>query len=142
MSGVRRSGRVSRQIPILLLGTDTSGRVFSEETRTLVLSRHGAGILSRNKFAPDEVLRMRLADSGREIEIRLVRHLGEDPRGNVYGIAFCDPEIDFWQIDFPPPPELHLLPPKVSLERCFCGELSLIQQTEIEADVYLASETV
>jgi hypothetical protein len=28
-----------------LLGTDTSGRVFSEETTTVVLSRHGAGIV-------------------------------------------------------------------------------------------------
>lgn len=142
MTGVRRSGRVPKEIPIVLLGTDTSGRVFSEETRTLVLSRHGAGILSRNKFAPDEVLRMRLAGSSSETEIRLVGHLGEDPRGNVYGVAFCDPEIDFWQIDFPPPPDLHLLPPKVALECCFCSERSLVQQTEIEADVYLASETV
>jgi len=50
MSGVSRSGRVSRQIPILLLGTDTSGRVFSEETRTLVLSPHGARILSRKQI--------------------------------------------------------------------------------------------
>lgn len=84
MSGVRRSGRISKQLPILLLGTDTSGRVFSEETRTLVLSRHGAGIVARNKFAPDEVLTLRLLDSGREAEIRLVGQLGEHPRGKVY----------------------------------------------------------
>jgi len=54
MAGVRRSGRISKQVPIVLLGTDTSGRVFSEETHTLVLSLHGAGIRSRNKFAPGE----------------------------------------------------------------------------------------
>jgi hypothetical protein len=107
MAGVRRSGCIPKKISIILLGTDTSGRVFSEETRTLVLSRHGAGILSRNKFAPDEALRMRIAYSGRETEIRLVGHLGEDPRGNVYGVAFIDPEIDFWQIEFPLPPEQH-----------------------------------
>jgi len=88
MAGVRRSGRIPKKIPIILLGTDTSGRVFSEKTRTLVLSRHGVGILSRNKFAPDEALRMRIAYSGRETEIRLVGHLGEDPRGNLYGVAF------------------------------------------------------
>ena len=110
MAGVRRSGCIPKKISIILLGTDTSGRVFSEETRTLVLSRHGAGILSRNKFAPDEALRMRIAYSGRETEIRLVGHLGEDPRGNVYGVAFIDPEIDFWQIEFPLPPEQH--PPR------------------------------
>src|SRR5215813_3496353 len=142
MAGVRRSGRIPRQIPILLLGTDTSGRVFSEETRTLVLSRHGAGILSRNKFAPDERLTLRLPDDGRETEIRLVGHLGEDPRGNVYGVAFSDPEINFWQMEFPAAPENHLLPASVALECCFCGERSLVQQTEIEADVFLASQSV
>ena len=99
MAHVRRSGRISRQVPIILLGTDTAGRVFSEETHTLVLSLHGAGIRSRNKFAPDEVLTMRLADSGRETDIRLVGRLG---RGNVFGITFCDPNLDFWQIEFPP----------------------------------------
>ena len=99
MAHVRRSGRISKQVPIILLGTDTSGRVFSEETHTLVLSLHGAGIRSRNKFAPDEVLTMRLADSGRETDIRLVGRLG---RGNVFGITFCDPNLDFWQIEFPP----------------------------------------
>jgi hypothetical protein len=36
--------------------TDTLGRVFSEETRTVVLSRHDAGILSKHKIAPDESL--------------------------------------------------------------------------------------
>src|SRR5215813_6244385 len=107
MAGVRRSGRIPRQIPILLLGTDTSGRVFSEETRTLVLSRHGAGILSRNKFAPDEVLTLRVLETGREAEIRLVGNLGEGPGGaNVYGMAFCGAALDFWQIEFPPPEPL------------------------------------
>jgi len=142
MAGVRRSGRIPKEIPIVLLGTDTSGRVFSEETRTLVLSRHGAGILSRNKFAPDETLTLRLPESSRETEIRLVGHLGEDPRGNVYGVAFTDPDLDFWQMDFPPPPEQHLAPASVALECCFCSERSLVHQTEIEADVFLASQTI
>ena len=63
MAGVRRSVRIPKEVPIVLLGTDTSGRIFSEETRTLVLSRRGAGIHSRNKFSPDEVLTLRIADT-------------------------------------------------------------------------------
>ncbi|MBS1842516.1 MAG: PilZ domain-containing protein [Acidobacteria bacterium] len=142
MIGVRRSGRIPKEIPIVLLGTDTSGRVFSEETRTLVLSRHGAGILSRNKFAPDEVLTMRIAGTARETEIRLVGHLGEDPCGNVYGVAFSDPELNFWQMDFPAPPQQHLAPHSVALECCYCSSRSLVQQNEIEADVFLASNSL
>jgi len=37
---------------------------------------------------------MRLADSGRETDIRLVGRLGEDRSGNVYGVAFCDPNLE------------------------------------------------
>jgi hypothetical protein len=142
MTGVRRSGRIPKQIPILLLGTDTSGRVFSEKTHTLVLSRHGAGILSRNRFAQDEVLTMRLRDSGREADIRLVGRLGEDPRGYVYGVAFCDPRLDFWQIEFPPPSQPYLQPPGIALQCAICGERALVEQSEVESDVFLVNQSV
>src|SRR5215468_9579168 len=99
-SNLRRSGRISKQIPIILLGTDTCGRVFSEVSTTLVLSRHGAGILSGHKLAPDEVLTLRLADSAEEAEVRLVGYLGQLEGGFVYGVAFRDPELDFWKIEF------------------------------------------
>src|SRR5262249_13387670 len=101
-SNSRRSGRISRKIPILLLGTDTAGRVFSEPTTTLVLSRHGAGIRSQHKLAPDEVLTLRLEHSGQEAAIRLVGYLGELDGGFVYGVAFQDQNLDFWKIEFPP----------------------------------------
>lgn len=142
MAGVRRSGRIPREIPILLLGTDTSGRVFSEETHTLVLSLHGAGILSHNKLSPDEVLVLRLLDSGHEVEIRFVGNLGEDPSGGyVYGVTFCDPNLDFWQIEFPPPQQ-SLPSAGTSLQCSICGSRATVEQSEVEADVFLVSQSV
>jgi len=141
MIGLRRSGRISREIPIVLLGTDTSGRVFSEETHTLVLSRHGAGILSRYKLAPDEVLTLRLADSNREAEVRLVGSLGEKQRGYVYGVTFRDPDLDFWQMEFPPPDQ-NAQPRSTALECAICGSPSLVEQSEVESDVFLVSQSV
>jgi hypothetical protein len=47
---VRRSGRIKKEIAILLLGTDTQGHVFAEETKTGTLSLHGAGIVSDLKL--------------------------------------------------------------------------------------------
>jgi len=141
MTRLRRSGRISREIPIVLLGTDTSGRVFSEETHTLVLSLHGAGILSRYKLAPDEVLTLRLADSNREAEIRLVGSLGEKPRGYVYGVTFRDPDLDFWQMEFPPPDQ-NAQPRSTALECVICGSPSLVEQSEVESDVFLVSQSV
>ena len=141
MTRVRRSGRISKEVPILLLGTDTSGRVFSEQTHTLVLSSHGAGILSRHRFAQDEVLTMRLRDSGREADIRLVGRLGEDSRGYVYGVAFCDPALDFWQMDFPPPSP-YLPAANTALECDICGSCDLVEQSEVESDVFLVSQSI
>jgi hypothetical protein len=141
MGGVRRSGRIAKELGILLLGTDTLGRVFSEETRTVALSRHGAGILSAHKLAPDEILTFRLlgTSASSEAEVRLVGPMGEDGRGYTYGVAFVDPDLDFWQIEFPPPPPQWgqwVGDSDSSLECSLCHTREVVQQSEIEADVY------
>ena len=43
MGKVRRSGRIAKEIRILLLGMDCNGTVFSEETQTVTLSRARRG---------------------------------------------------------------------------------------------------
>lgn len=138
----RRSGRISRRIPITLLGSDTSGRVFSEETVTLVLSRHGAGVLSRHKLAPDETLSLRLPGTSREVEVRLVGHLGQQGDGYVYGLSFRDPDIDFWGIDFPPAPVLPEDFANPQLECELCGVRQTVEHGDIEEDVYAVNERV
>jgi len=103
MGGVRRSGRIKKEVPILLVGTDTSGRVFSEETLRVVLSRHGAGIISTQRLAPDEILTLPLLDTSKEAEVRLVGQMAQEARGYTYGVTFVDATLDFWQIEFPLP---------------------------------------
>jgi hypothetical protein len=141
MGGVRRSGRIKKEIDILLLGTDTSGRVFSEETTTVVLSRHGAGIVSRYKLAPDETLTLRLLGASHEAGVRLVGPMGEDTRGFTYGVAFLDAELDFWQIDFPPPAEWQT-DLYCTLECSLCHSRQIVHQSEIEADVYAIAQGI
>jgi hypothetical protein len=53
-AGRRRSNRIPKTISIILSGSDIEGKQFSEQTKTLVLSRHGAGIVSINKLAMQE----------------------------------------------------------------------------------------
>ena len=141
MGGVRRSGRIKKQIGILLLGTDTSGRVFSEETVTVVLSRHGAGVLSTYRLAPDEILTLRLLGTSKEVEARLVGQMGQETRGYTYGVAFVDPNLDFWQIDFPPS---NSQPQDIDhpLQCSLCRTRELVHQSEIEADVYAIAEGI
>jgi len=135
MVGLRRSGRIAKEIAIVLLGTDTGGRVFSEDTTTVVLSRHGAGILSKHRLAPDEILTIRFRGGSAEAPVRLVGEMGKDVRGYTYGVAFVDPDLDFWELKFPPPPRW---PGSidVDLECSACQSRDVVDQTEVEADVY------
>jgi PilZ domain len=135
MGGVRRSGRIAKEIGILLLGTDTSGRVFSEQTKTVVLSRHGAGILSQHRLAPDDILTIRFLGGSAEVAVRLVGEMGKDARGYTYGVAFVDPDVDFWELKFPPPPQW--IGNQTSELKCsVCQTRGMVDQTEVEADVY------
>jgi hypothetical protein len=141
MSGVRRSGRIAKEVRILLLGTDTSGHVFSEETNTVVLSRHGAGIVSRHKLAADEVLTLRLFGTSAEAGVRLVGQIGEETRGYTYGVEFLDPDTDFWEMKFPAPPNWHN-DSDCALECTACHNRQVVHQSEVEADVYALLKSI
>jgi hypothetical protein len=60
-------------------------------------------VVSRYRFAPDEVLSVRLPDSTKEAEVRLVGQIGGEPGRYVYGVASVDPDPHFWPMEFPPP---------------------------------------
>lgn len=139
---MRSSGRIPKQIPILLIGSDLDGRVFSEHTTTVLLSLHGAGILSRHKLSPEQELVLRWTEKNREAEIRVVGHLGSQSGKHTYGVAFFDESLNFWEIDFPPVSssemELGVLP----LVCTICSTLEKIDDTSVEADVCASNGSV
>ena len=141
MGKVRRSGRIAKEIRILLLGMDCNGTVFSEETRTVTLSRHGAGIISKHKLAIDGLLIMRFSGGSTETAIRLVGQLGQDARGFVYGVAFVDEEEDFWELNFPPPPIWNVVV-NGPMQCDSCKQCEIVDQSEVEADVFALSESI
>ena len=89
----RRSGRVKMEMPILLMGSDGEGRVFSEETRTVVISQHGAGVVSRQKLVAEQEVVMRTRPSGREAVVRVVGEIGVQGTQHTYGLAFMDERL-------------------------------------------------
>jgi len=141
MGKVRRSGRIAKEIRILLLGMDCNGTVFSEETQTVTLSRHGAGIISKHKLALDGLLIMRFLGGSTETAIRLVGQLGQDLRGFVYGVAFVDEEEDFWELKFPPPP-MWSVQVDGPMQCGSCKRCEIVDQSEVEADVYALSQSI
>jgi hypothetical protein len=139
---VRSSGRIPKEIPILLIGSDLNGKVFSEPTTTVLLSLHGAGLLSRHKLSPEQELVLRWTERNKETEIRVVGQLGSQNGKHTYGVAFFDPGLNFWEIDFPPASaaerELGLL----SLACTHCKSLEKVDDSGPEADVCATNDGV
>jgi hypothetical protein len=100
---MRRSGRIHKEIPIVLIGSDLAGKIFSEQTKTVLLSLHGAGLLSRHKLSPEQEMVLRWPERNKEAEIRVVGQIGEDSGLYRYGVAFFDHVENFWGMEFPPP---------------------------------------
>ena len=132
---VRRSGRISKQVPILLIGSDSDGRVFSEVTKTVVLSFHGAGIVSKNKLIAEQELHIRSMVTNREAEARVVGEIAEQEGFYTYGVAFLDESLDFWQLQFPPPPPPEERPLVLALECSSCRAPITVENGDFEFDV-------
>lgn len=98
---IRRGGRISLEVPITVSGTDVNGNPFTEKTRTVMLSRHGAKVLLHHQPMPDQTVVIRQVEKQREAPARIAwqRALME---GNYHcGVEFLDIDINFWEMDFP-----------------------------------------
>jgi PilZ domain len=118
------------------------GRVFSERTHTVVLSRHGAGIISEYRLSPEQELIIRLAETDKEAEIRLVGQLAAQDGKYIYGVAFLDPNLDFWGIEFPPPTDLEKEAGRKILECSSCQTREKVDQLDVESDVFTINQSV
>jgi PilZ domain len=140
--GLRRSSRIPREIAILLVGSDMEGKMFSEQTKTVLLSRHGAGIVSSYVLSAEQELILRRLDTDKEAEIRVVGQLGSHGETHTYGVAFLDPELDLWGIKFPGMTDSEKQANRVVLQCCSCKTRELVEQSDLESDVYLVNEGI
>ena len=139
---MRRSGRILKEIAILLLGSDMEGKVFSEQTKTVVLSRHGAGIVSQYVLSSEQELILRRLDTDKEAEVRVVGQLGSHGGSYTYGVAFLDPEMDVWGIKFPSMTDFEKEASRVLLQCSSCKAREMVQHNDLESDVYLVNEGI
>jgi hypothetical protein len=139
---MRRSGRIPKEIAILLVGSDMEGKVFSEQTMTVVLSRHGAGIISQYKLVPEQELILRRLDTNSEIEVRIVGQIGAQADTYTYGVSFLDSEIDFWGVKFPFLTDSEMEATRALLECSGCRHREAVQHSDLEADVFLINQGI
>jgi hypothetical protein len=132
----RRSSRIPKQLAIFLIGSDIEGRIFSEKTKTVVLSRHGAGITSEHKLSAEQEIIVRCVDSGKEAEVRVVGQIGLQDETYIYGVAFLDPELYFWGLDFGELTEAEKQASHALLQCGSCDLRETVDHSDLEADVF------
>jgi hypothetical protein len=142
LSGLRRYGRIRKEIPILLMGREFEGKAFSEETTSVVLSRHGAGIVSRNRLVADQELVLRRLDTDQETGVRLVGYIGTRDDLHTYGVAFLDSEINFWKLDFPPTTQAERAASRLLMACVICNHEEIVSQNELEVDIYTVNHRI
>jgi hypothetical protein len=139
---MRRSSRIPKEIAILLVGSDMEGKMFSEQARTVLLSRHGAGIVSEYKLSPEQELILRSLETNKEAEVRVVGQLGSYRESYTYGVAFLNQNIDFWGIEFPPVSQSEKEANRVVLQCAGCKARETVVQSDLESDVYIVNEGI
>src|SRR5271169_4351295 len=140
---LRRSSRIPKEVAILLTGSDMDGKGFSEMTKTVLLSRHGAGIVSTYKLSAEQEVIVRYLDTNREALVRVVGRIGSEGEIYTYGAAFVDPNtIDFWGIDFAPVSEREKESRRMLLECGNCKARETVEHSEVESDVFLINDGI
>ncbi|OLE57234.1 MAG: hypothetical protein AUG13_05040 [Chloroflexi bacterium 13_1_20CM_2_59_7] len=125
-----------------MVGSDTEGKVFSEETKTVLLSRHGAGIVSHYKLSAEQELILRRLDTNKETEVRVVGQIGVESDIYTYGVAFLDSTNNFWGISFPQPSDAEKRANVTLLECSSCKAREAVEHSDLEVDVYLVNEGI
>jgi len=95
---LRRSPRKVASIPVRLC-CDKLGSAWQEETRTLLLSRHGAALQCGHSAKPGEPVQLVRLDTGQEVQARVAWQRPADSDGNRIGIEFVDCD-NFWGLDW------------------------------------------
>jgi hypothetical protein len=139
---VRITGRIPKEVPILLIGSDLDGKVFSEPTNTVLLSLHGAGIVSRHKLSPEQELILRCPDRNSEAAVRIVGENGSSNGMHTYGLAFVDLNLNFWSAEFPPLTPAEIEAGLLSLVCSSCKTVEKLDNNSLEAGVCATNKSV
>jgi hypothetical protein len=99
---VRRSTRLSRQIPVVIASLDPA-RDFSGKYETVVVNAHGCGVIVGERLEKETRVTVELIASGRSKQARIVLAISLFESGSwLLGLEFDSPAREFWEIENPP----------------------------------------
>ncbi len=138
----RRSDRVYLELRIQISGVDATGESFAEQTQTLVVSRHGAKIISRHVLVPQQPLTLRCYRTGIETLARVVGQIGRVDEGYFYGLEAFDVQVNVWGIEFPSLAEGEDAAGRVLLECIRCHTQEVVHLDVFALEVLLANQVL
>jgi hypothetical protein len=138
----RRSDRIYLELRIQISGVDATGESFVEQTQTLVVSRHGAKIISRHVLVPQQPLNLRCYKTGIETLARVVGQIGHTDEGYYYGLEVSDVQVNVWAIEFPSLAETEDAAGRVFLECIRCHAQEVVHLDVFALEVLLANQTL
>jgi len=135
----RRSDRVFLALPIWVSGTEVTNENFTDEARTVSISRHGATIVLARRLAPVQQITIRNSSSKLESKARIVGQIGGQPQGYVYGVSLLEPMPNIWNVGFPPQSEAEQAVVRTLLECTVCQTREVACMNELEVEVFEAN---
>ena len=98
----RRSQRIDLSVAVVVRRPKSEGPQFYENTKTLVVSAHGALVALKGMVAPKQRLLLQNTSSGEQQECRVVS-VNKDLTGPpTVAVEFSKPSPGFWRVAFPP----------------------------------------
>jgi PilZ domain len=99
---MRRSSRLTIDIPVEVICKGPQNTVHTEETRTFVVSAHGCALSLKTAAVPGETIVLIHKMSREEISCRVVMCRQAKSGSWDTGVEFRSPSRNFWHIAFPP----------------------------------------
>ena len=137
-SARRRTDRILAPVRIRVIGNDTMGVSFAEETVTVSFNQQGARISLTHPLLSDDIVLIMNLENAIEEEFRVVggfqRVFGDRQE---WGVEALNPESKIWGVTFAPPAEG--IQPKVLIECAACKKALQSPLSTIEYDVLLST---
>ena len=96
----RRTTRLSLQIPLTVRCRLPEGETIDLKASTYVVTAHGALVLMDTPLIPGQTVKVFNEHTAKSVDC-VVTSLREKRERRFVGMAFVNPNVDFWHIDFP-----------------------------------------
>lgn len=127
-------------MPIFVLGTDTAGKAFLEDAKTVSVSEHGAAVVLKRALPVNDKIVLRRPKVRREAACRVVGEIGGQSDAYVYNVAFLKSDETFWNISFPPLADDKDTAGRTLLQCELCGARKVVHLQPMELEVYNANQ--